>query len=303
MNPAHNDQVDPAKTDPVDPAETTPRERGTPPPGETDGPRARSPTGLALSSTSYHEAFLTAQATAGATGSVTPPGHRTIRSSSSSVDPSLLASRARFKARFRGIYLHLGALTQAQYSGTQRALRLYRTPTPVLFHLESSVTSPVQIEPRSGRRVRDTLTDVYESDSSLERESSHLPQEPPVLAHPHIDHHGYTQTPHAISAAEMGLPSVQAECASREQPQLGIGDRGALTAQKSGELMTLMRGSGFTAQREAQLDNRDKEPEIFNEMLSRKCGPLCDTGSKTVPRLALKLCGSRCTRQSARSSN
>lgn len=112
VNPANNDQVDPAKTDPGNPAKTTPRERRNSPPRETKGPRARSPTGLGSSSTSDHEAFRTAQAEAGATGSATPPRHRTLRSSSSSVDAGLLASLVRIKARFQRIDLHLGPSTK-----------------------------------------------------------------------------------------------------------------------------------------------------------------------------------------------
>lgn len=118
--------------------------------------------------------------------------------------------------------------------------------------------------------MRDTLAEGYESDSSLERESSHLPPEPPVLAQPHIDHHGYTTKPDDISAVEIGPPSVQAERASREAPQFGITGKAALTAQKSGEMMAQMPGSGFTAHRAAELGKRDKEPEIVSKILSSK---------------------------------
>lgn len=155
---AKNDKVDTAKTEEVDPAKSTLKERGTPPPGETREIRARIPERSESSSTSDQEAFLTAQAAAGATGSVSPPGHRTIRPSLSSDDPSVLASIARIEARFQRIDLKLCALNQSQSSGTQPTRRLYRNPTPVRFHPDSAETPQVDIEPQSGRRVWDTLT-------------------------------------------------------------------------------------------------------------------------------------------------
>lgn len=80
------------------------------------------------------------------------------------------------------------------------------------------------------------------------------------------DSHRYTEQ-HAISEAEMALPSVEAERASSEQPRFGIADRAALTAQ-IGEIMVQMRDSGFTVELAAQLDNRDQEPEIVKEIFS-----------------------------------
>lgn len=123
------------------------------------------------------------------------------------------------------------------------------------FYPKSSETQPVQIERRSGRRLRDTLTEGYNSDSSLEREASHHLPEHPAEALRHMDDHEYTQTAHSMSAEEMGLPSVPAERASRERPQLGIADRAALTAQISGEIRAQMRDPSCTAHLAAKLDH------------------------------------------------
>lgn len=155
------------KTDQVKLAKTTQQERGTPPPREKRLTRARIPTGSGSSSTSGQETFLTAQAAGGATGSVTPPGHRTILSCSLSDDPSLLASLARMEARFHGIDLQLGVLTQAQSSGTQQARRLHRTPTPVRLHPESSETPPVQIPESTNNGGKATVSTALVADRTF----------------------------------------------------------------------------------------------------------------------------------------
>lgn len=110
-----------AVTEQGDTAKTSTKERGTSPPATTKETRARIPTMSASSSTSDQEEFLSEQAAACAAGSVTPQGHRTTRSGSSSDDHSFLASLARIEARFEGIDLKQGALTQAERSGTQPA--------------------------------------------------------------------------------------------------------------------------------------------------------------------------------------
>lgn len=50
---------------------------------------------------------------------------------------------------------------------------------------------------------------------------------------------------------------------------MGLAERSTLTAQISGEIMAQMRDSGFTAQLAVELDNRHKEPETFNEIISQ----------------------------------